>query len=548
MDTKQKRNLSRVILTILTLSALVGIINFSPANALNYEWLQNPGFEDEGGLEMCSGGNFESGIVSGLTLTGAAAFSTAWAAHSPTTYVVINGAGSIQYNWTTPIPVGSIASIGMWVNCSLGSYTSTFHCSYYYSDGSWDTGANFDFNSSIDGYWFYFDIVGYWGRPDEGKSLKCLMIVWNDGSVCYDDVSLITYSQGQTTITTQTTPWYDNDYSVDTYQLINQTFGHSGSCSYQNSYGTIAAPNGIMATVFQNVPMVPTANVSSFSMWAYSDSISAWQITAFFIYSDGSTGAKSLMFNSYNQWSLQNFTSGLAANKYLLKIGFAVTAGQTDGSKIWIDDLSMTCNVPTTTEFLDWSITPEPFIQTSNTFSQYQGVTSTILCTIYDIGGLASENGSFVATSSLGQVLGSVTFGFFSFQLLPRTGTGNITETYSIQIFLPTRTVILQIRGTWLALDPGTDGETDPTQTETDRFINNLAMYIIALVVVLLPGVVLVALHLGGFGFFAGLNVGVILAYLTLPAYVPIWGVVIIVLVDVLLLFGKVTFPGHKGD
>jgi len=41
-------------------------------------------------------------------------------------------------------------------------------------------------------------------------------------------------------------------------------------------------------------------------------------------------------------------------------------------------------------------------------------------------------------------------------------------------------------------------------------------------------------------GFFTGLNIGAIVTYVCLPAYLPIWGLVLVVLMDVLLLYGKV--------
>lgn len=52
----------------------------------------------------------------------------------------------------------------------------------------------------------------------------------------------------------------------------------------------------------------------------------------------------------------------------------------------------------------------------------------------------------------------------------------------------------------------------------------------------------------GAWGFFAGLNVGVIITFVVLgTAYMPLWAVVVIILVDALLLFGKIGFSRGGG-
>jgi hypothetical protein len=83
-----------------------------------------------------------------------------------------------------------------------------------------------------------------------------------------------------------------------------------------------------------------------------------------------------------------------------------------------------------------------------------------------------------------------------------------------------------------------------PTTQPTDilswwdsQFFNLLLPLIVILVVSVIAG------YFGGaWGFFAGLNVAVILVYVVMgTSYIPLWGVVLIAVVDALMLFGKVS-------
>lgn len=46
----------------------------------------------------------------------------------------------------------------------------------------------------------------------------------------------------------------------------------------------------------------------------------------------------------------------------------------------------------------------------------------------------------------------------------------------------------------------------------------------------------------GAWGFFAGINLAIILVYVIAPTYMPLWAIVAVVIVDIALLFGKVGF------
>lgn len=539
MDTNKQKHLTKIILTVLTLSALVAGLNIQTAKATDYEWLLNGGFENSVGLDLAPGGSF-SIYPNGYWNGTASQYLTKYHSASESVRLYSN---AVWCNFSEVVPVASVGRFSFWMNGSSGYIMAVW---VRYSDGSAAS-----FNEAIGvvtdaSKWVYHDVTT--DHPfAEGKSIRSIEFSAGANEILLDDVLIISRITGQNGITTQTRPWYDGDTSgSDVYQTINNTFGHSGNCSYQDSFGTTTARNPILAIVKQDLNWIATANVTGFTMWAYVTTEASAQVTAYFVYSDGATSQKEIDFASPNQWTPLDFTAGITANKFLVRVAFGLTGGNYDGSKILIDDVSLTCNVPATTTFIEWSVTPEPLTVTSNTFSQYMGVSTVFLCTIYDINGVASENGTFVATSSLGQIMGTVSSGFLTFQMQPRIGTGNITETYTVQLFLDTRVVTVQIRGTWIVLEP--DATSDTTGTATEQFVDNVIMYLVALTVVLLPGVVLLALKLGGFGFFAGLNVGVILAYLCLPAYVPIWGVVMIALVDALLLFGKVGFGGKKGD
>lgn len=79
-----------------------------------------------------------------------------------------------------------------------------------------------------------------------------------------------------------------------------------------------------------------------------------------------------------------------------------------------------------------------------------------------------------------------------------------------------------------------------PTPTATETFINNSMGYVASLLFILIPAF-LCWYAAGGWGFFIGINIGVILSYLILGAtFMPIWAIVLVGIMDIALLFGKV--------
>lgn len=82
-------------------------------------------------------------------------------------------------------------------------------------------------------------------------------------------------------------------------------------------------------------------------------------------------------------------------------------------------------------------------------------------------------------------------------------------------------------------------GHTAPPETSFEIAILpylNLLMPVIILGIAALLGYKFA----GAWGFFAGVNIGAIITYMTLPDVFPLWGIIALLIIDGLLLFGKV--------
>lgn len=83
-----------------------------------------------------------------------------------------------------------------------------------------------------------------------------------------------------------------------------------------------------------------------------------------------------------------------------------------------------------------------------------------------------------------------------------------------------------------------TTGPNPTQQPDEDSvtFYTNLLMPIMIPLLIILVCACLGAYFMGKWGFFLGLNVGVIITYVALPYWMPLWGVVLIGVADVLVL------------
>lgn len=90
--------------------------------------------------------------------------------------------------------------------------------------------------------------------------------------------------------------------------------------------------------------------------------------------------------------------------------------------------------------------------------------------------------------------------------------------------------------------DPSATAAPPVELTNIWATVGSLIQLIVPLMVVVLPAFFGYKFA-GAWGFLAGINIGAILAYVILGATVfPLWGIVVILILDALLLFGKVGF------
>lgn len=90
--------------------------------------------------------------------------------------------------------------------------------------------------------------------------------------------------------------------------------------------------------------------------------------------------------------------------------------------------------------------------------------------------------------------------------------------------------------------DPAATATPNPAFTSTWNTLASLINLLVPLLCVVLPAFFGYKFA-GAWGFLAGINIGAILAYVILgPTIFPLWGIVVILILDALLLFGKVGF------
>lgn len=463
-----------------------------------YDWIRNGGFEDGTGEELIVNGDVEQGDSIGWDVGGSTVSISSVESRSPTHSVLQSASmganGHAHYNMTENVSVSTMVDCGFWLMGGSSIYDQSIRVTY--TDNDYD---DWDYTGLGNGSWLYMDVFNNMSWA-EGKDIWFFTFSFSGSTTSswknyIDDFSMKSALIGQTEITSKTSPWYDCDLDdSDFNQQINTTFGrYSGAC-YGDKFGeedtgffeswTNIVPNfgydiyvegmitGLPVFVIQDIGYLPSNNVDELSLWVYCTGEGAQSIMVTLIYGDGSYNRAEKQFASFEQWTKLDFTSDVRSNKYIIQVMFLLSGGDgyQTGSWVYVDDISMISDIPVGQSGFEWVATPEPITYDYNSFVQYYGVAEKFYCSVYDVDGEKTENGTYTVDTEIDYKSGSIVNGEFQFQLIKRSNSVNHTELLTVQIDVENRSLVIVIYATWWVYSgdglPPIDGNGDGGGTD----------------------------------------------------------------------------------
>lgn len=500
---------------VLLLSLLVvSMIVIQSVGAVEYQWLDNEGFEDSS-TALILDGTFESNtwVSSGVGGWNRSSTTPVFSTTNPHagTYCIYGYMGNpygIMQTLTTPTKGSEIAQLSVWIKANTYSYYS-MSCVIYYNDTTntlvYITGVNVtyafkDLTSSINSAKFVSAIK----FATDGEHTPMI-------DTYIDDVVLTKGAgAGQTEISTTSTPWWGLE---NNRAFIDNTVSRTGqiSCKVNSS-----------AWVLQEINFLASDNGTTFWCYAKTDETANYaQVAGYLFYTDGTWSMHEFEINnatSYN-WVLLNFTGYKLAGRVINRVGFCINM-QDDlwsGKSVWIDDTSLFANVAVTTSSFSWQMSPTPIEYVFNFGARcLQHTPYSFLGQVNDINGNPTETGTFSVTHSKGSNSGTIINGVFNFPIIARESVGNFSESFYVSINVPSKNFTATISIEWIYVGYGTDsgggisgGGTIPN---TNVPISTLATLILMLFLLFVPSFLLawVAGKAGInpiLGFLAGFNV-----------------------------------------
>lgn len=524
---KQKTHKILIFFTVFLLSiSLLSLIY--PAKATNYEWLGNADFDDCLGNAVINYG-FETGDTTDWDIANGAGVTSVYPYSGTYCYIFSSTSQLVQQIFDEPIRVGEIAYCYVKARGNVSS-GSGVQMKWYYNTTGW----KIVINSGVMSGTSYVQQNASYSDVDVNLFVNKIEIIYSfkayDSFLFIDNVVLMRLGgDGQTTIDTSSTPWY----SGSGFHGINTLDSYSGGACAYLGYG-IFSNNKIV----QDINFLDSNKIVNFDMMIKTDNSSSTVFKVVFVYSDRTTSTLlSNALTSASGWVNWDASSAILTNKMLIQVQIGVLSGA-EACYVYVDSCNLEASVISSQSRFSWSITPSPVSSSTFDFSAYQANNYTLICYVYDNNGACTENGTYILQSVYDVEMGEIIGGVFTVSLSARPSQATFEEQIIISISVPSGTFVIQLTATWIFNYEG-DGGTDTI------LLQGIIQVIIIMVLIFIPAGVGYYL-MGSWGAFFGVNLGIVLGYWLLPSYMPLFAVVVIVIVDALLLFGKVGFGREK--
>lgn len=529
-----------ILLIVCVIVGFFSILNIESGNATSlYNWLLSPSFElTENIFEDSSFETelYEVGVLYGnVSSTSTTDFLTP-IPRTGTASLRFWGTGKyMTYVFTSDQPLGvffEVFSAYFWA--SQASYISI---KWGYTDDTTDLDTN-AFTLVGDSSYNERQILDY-STPNPIKYVENVTITLSTSTTIWmDDVILNVAgmgSGGQTLdesgmLDLNTEPWY----SAQNHNYC----GITTSTSYTGNASAFMGFEDYNAKLIQNIDYLDSDTVYYITIYVKINMDVA--ITCRLIYSDGTSSSQSKNGSSIGSWELMVFSGStfLKENKYILEIQF--TLFNEIDSTVLFDDAGLWSTLEIGQQKFEYHFSPNPIEEFGyNQYYMYQGITYSLIGTIYDDSGEKTYNGTYQIISSYPILEGTVTLGEFSATFVKRSGTGNFSESIGVtiitdEVFVQTITIY------WIYQGGGGGGDEERA--------SNLLDWIVMFMVMFLPAILLGSaiyennresdsMHIPPiYGVIAGLIMSIGIGVFT--GLVPLWILILTIIAIVILILG----------
>lgn len=542
---KIKNRLIPIFLFILIFISISPLL-INNVKAIDYEWIQNSGFEDIGGIEKVINGNIETVLPSAGWTVSSVSRSTAFS-YSPSGSAVFDATNDyILFNFTSyygeSIPVGNIADIGLWIYVPATTQQLGFYINYGVDGDDSESGSILTFTTGAYGIWTHVNpLLNI--TLDSGKNVEYIKVMkLNSGTFYIDDVSLITYELGQSQITTNSEPWYSENENLGVNGDISSSLSHSGNYSMRLHYGIIAL------SVSQKINSLNVDNIQSFSCWVrftVSGSKSFF-ITAY--YSDGTYQQIRRDLASYGLWTNTDLSGCLVDGKILIKITLSIVSGLSTGD-IYIDDVSLLANVPYGQSTFEISFFPQATTDNTGTYWLSVNQQYVVNGNLYDVNGTLSENGTYriIGSNYFFITTGNMTFGTFQAFMPQRDFYESESFIFTVFVYngsIIERSVTLNINVQWFSGDFGDvspSPSVSPTPYDYQTQTPFLSAYAIGGMVLTLVFSLLFGAYAGKDGLLTGIILGIFIS--AISGLFPSYSLIVAVIIGIILIVSHTGIP-----
>jgi hypothetical protein len=519
----KKLTLFFLIFTLSFLAVSSLIVNEVKAQT-TYNWIQNSGFDGSGG-QVIINPSFESGWTGYTHGSNIAIVTTQYhtGTHAVELYLVTD---DLFQQTGLLVNTDNITSIGFWAKATV-IVGSNLQVKLTYNDSSF-TQAGFTSNSLS---WNFIDISSLLTANKWLTTIYIEKTVRVGNAVDYiDDLEVVMVGNGQTLITPTTTPWFTNPPVRTHYpQIVDDTSNtNPNSCYFQIGSQHYDA-------LMQVLSNLDSDSATSFTLYALDASGSGGAtLDVKLHYSDGSWSS-STPTTINGSWIQYNFTYLIVPHKIIDEVYIKPT--DYSGSYVYIDTISLLSTNPVTYISFSFDLSPSSLWINSYPagirlmeFGSFENQAYTATCTMYN-NSVPTGNGTFLVSSSLASLSGTILNGILSFNIAKRTvPVNNTIELFNIDIDSNLFNTSVTIKAYWYKLDYVNPNDPNRATEKTNQFINAFPIFLI-MALFIIPA----TYYLGVGGFIGGFSIASIVCVWT--GIAPSWFISVAVLTDLVMIF-----------
>lgn len=508
-----------LLLSVLAVSLIPQV------KATDYEWIQNPSFED---------GNSNIILNSGFELGNTNYWTGSWLSASTTYHYTgfYSGksdyatTGYLQQNFTDVLGTEIQEASIYYLHSTTG--TITYLIRVYYNDSSYNDDS-VALGGGTNGVWTKQDFTSY---INDAKYVNAVRFTCSAGAGVFyiDDFVLDLGGTGQIDFDSDTLPWWASQ-NWDFQGISFGTF-HTGYCSAYLGY------EDQQKQIVQDIGFLDSDFITGVGLYAKAQSTDNSTVRFLVIYSDRTNTYKDLKVNNTEDWKLLSFTGFILPNKIIIQIQINVISGA-ESSYVNIDDVSLLASVPYGQTRFSWLLSPTPISATNLTFSAYQLIDYVFTGYVYNNSGYAVDDGTFITTSTKGTQTGNINNGVFTFSIIARNSQTDFEESIII-VMSTTDTFTVQIVAHWVFVS---SGGGDGGDGNYDSWYSNMVVtYMVLFIFIIVPPLI-IAFEFSKhdvdpfMGFIGGLCLTVPIAYIV--HIIDLWVLFVFVLGLILMILAK---------